>query len=227
VDVDLVRRDHDDPVRNELAAADLRITVKAADEAALRRLRPALVELALASYPGFYAAPADTQVYGVYWPALVPADLLVHEVRVGDEVRQVPAAVDAPPVEVDVPSRPPVDVPGGETRRVPLGLLYGARSGDKGGNANLGVWARSDAAFAWLEAFLTADRLQELLPETKELRVERHALPLIRSLNFVIHGLLGEGVASSTRSDPQAKALGEYLRAKHAEVPVALLDPDS
>jgi hypothetical protein len=101
--------------------------------------------------------------------------------------------------------------------------VAGARSGDKGGNANLGVWARSDEAFAWLSSWLTVDRLQQLMPETKELVVERYDFPRIRSLNFVIRGLLGEGVASSTRQDPQAKALGEYLRAKLADLPVALL----
>jgi hypothetical protein len=224
VDVDLVRRDQPDPSRNELAVADLRITLKAADESALKPVRAALVELALATYPGFYAAPADTQVYGVYWPALVPSDLLVQQVQVGDELREVPALVPTTStVAVDTSFAPLPAVPGGETRRVPLGVLVGARSGDKGGNANLGVWARSDEAFAWLSGFLTVEQVKELLPETKELQVERFDLPLIRSLNFVIHGLLGEGVASSTRSDPQAKALGEYLRAKHADVPAALL----
>jgi hypothetical protein len=84
---------------------------------------------------------------------------------------------------------------------------------------------RTDAAYAWLSAELTVDRLKQLLPETKELTVERYELPNLRALNFVVHGLLGEGVASSTRVDPQAKSLGEYLRAKHVDVPLSLLDP--
>jgi hypothetical protein len=224
VDVDLVRSDQEDPARNELAVADLRITLKAADEAALKPLRGALVELALATYPGFYAFPADSTVYGVYWPALVPSDQLVHEVTVNGEVTHVaPTLPSGSPAVVDVSPPPLAAAPGGETRRVPLGRLVGARSGDKGGNANLGVWARSDEAFAWLSSWLTVERLQQLMPETKELVVERHDLPRIRSLNFVVRGLLGEGVASSTRQDPQAKALGEYLRAKHADIPVVLL----
>ena len=101
--------------------------------------------------------------------------------------------------------------------------MAGARSGDKGGNANLGVWGRTAAGYRWLEAFLTVDRLRDLMPETAGLVVERHAFPNIAALNFVIHGLLGDGVASSTRLDPQAKTLGEYLRAKVVEVPVSLL----
>jgi hypothetical protein len=108
--------------------------------------------------------------------------------------------------------------------RAPLGTLVGARSGDKGGNANVGVWAETDAAYSWLSAGLTADKLQELLPETAGLRVDRHDLPNIRALNFVIHGLLGEGVASGTRQDPQAKGLGEWLRARHVNIPLALVE---
>jgi hypothetical protein len=102
--------------------------------------------------------------------------------------------------------------------------VVGARSGDKGGNANLGVFARTDEAWAWLDAFLTTERLRALLPETAGLVVERHRLPALRSLNFVIVGLLQEGVAASTRQDGQAKSLGEWLRARVVEVPTSLLD---
>jgi len=99
----------------------------------------------------------------------------------------------------------------------------GARSGDKGGNANLGVFARTDAAWAWLDQFLTTERLRQLLPETAPLTIDRFRLPAIRSLNFVVHGLLQEGVAASTRQDGQAKSLGEWLRARVVDVPEALL----
>jgi hypothetical protein len=100
----------------------------------------------------------------------------------------------------------------------------GTRSGDKGGNANLGVFARDAAAWAWLDGFLTTDRLRELLPEAADLEMDRHRLPNILSLNFVIHGLLQEGVAASTRQDGQAKSLGEWLRARVVDVPTGLLE---
>jgi hypothetical protein len=105
----------------------------------------------------------------------------------------------------------------------PLGRVVGARSGDKGGNANLGVFARSDDGWAWLDGFLTVDRLRALLPETADLEIDRHRLANLRALNFVIHGLLQEGVAASTRQDAQAKSLGEWLRARIVEVPASLL----
>ena len=221
--VELVRSDQGDPRSNETAVASLRVTLKDPDAAKLGKpLRAAVTELALASYPGFHGGPSTTTAYGVYWPTLVDSSSLVHEVDLDGEVTRVlPTAASGETADV-----PEVHVPSyasGEVVRGPIGRLVGARSGDKGGDANLGVWARTDDAFAWLHGFLTVERLQELLPETSALRVERFALPRLRALNFVVHGLLGEGVASSTRMDPQAKSLGEYLRAKHVDLPVALL----
>jgi hypothetical protein len=107
--------------------------------------------------------------------------------------------------------------------RAPLGRVAGVRSGDKGGNANLGVWARTGAAHEWLAGFLTTAKLKELLPETAPLPVRRYDLPNLRALNFVITGLLGEGAAASTRLDPQAKSLGEWLRARVVDIPAGLL----
>ena len=94
--------------------------------------------------------------------------------------------------------------------------MCGARSGDKGGNANVGVWTRSDDAYHWLAATLTVEAFASLVTEAAELEVLRYELPNLRALNFVVVGLLGDGVASSTRYDPQAKGLGEYLRSRLA-----------
>jgi hypothetical protein len=223
VEVDLVRSDDDDPARNELAVAQLRITLKTDDEAVLKPVRGALVELALATYPGFFAGPSEPQRYGVYWPALVPASEVSQVVHVGgEELPVAPATGSDAFADVAVPVVP--EWGGAETRRAPIGRVVGTRSGDKGGNANLGVWVRSEDEFAWLSGFLTVERLRQLMPETAGLEVERFDLPNLLALNFVVHGLLGEGVASSSRYDPQAKSLGEYLRAKHVDVPAALLD---
>ncbi|MFB7258592.1 acyclic terpene utilization AtuA family protein [Streptomyces nojiriensis] len=110
-----------------------------------------------------------------------------------------------------------------ETVRAPLGAVAGARSGDKGGDANVGVWVETDPAWQWLLHTLTAEVFQELLPETAQHTVTRHELPQLRALNFTVTGILGDGVASGHRFDPQAKALGEWLRARHLDIPVALL----
>jgi hypothetical protein len=219
-----------DPDTNERASARLHVTAKDRDERKVgRAFSSAVVELVLASYPGFYATspPGEASAYGVYWPALVPAGEVEHRAVLPDG-----RAVAVPPAEpkerfrVDAAAPALAAPPAGPTRRAPLGLAFGARSGDKGGNANLGVWARSDRAYAWLARFLTAERLKELLPETAGLTVRRFELPNLRSLNFVIVGLLGEGVASSLRADAQAKSLGEWLRARDVDLPEALVKGD-
>jgi hypothetical protein len=227
-DVQLIRTDRPDPPTNEEAQAFLRVTVKDPDASKVgRAFSNVVIEMALASYPGFYATspPAPESPYGVYWPTLVPRDV-IEEVVVAPDGRRIPVAqTKSVPLSVPV-SAPRVQrapIPTGATKRVPLGAIFGARSGDKGGNANVGVWAPSDAAYAWLERFLTAERFKELIAEARPLEVRRYELPNIRSLNFVVVGLLGEGVSSSVRTDPQAKSLGEYLRAKVVEVPAELV----
>ena len=223
----LVRLDRADAPTNEQAAALLRVHVRGEDPRVVgRTFSGAAVELALGSYPGFTltSQPGDATAYGVYWPALVDADEVEHVVVHADGRREVvphtPSGRPPRSSDVFVDETPWADV---ATERVPLGAVVGARSGDKGGNANVGFWARTDQAASWLLAFLTEERFRELLPEADGLRVDVHPLPNLRAVNVVVHGLLGEGVASSTRFDPQAKGLGEYLRSRHVDVPVALL----
>jgi len=224
----LVRTDKEDPATNEEATAFLKITLMDPDEQKVGRpVSNAMIELALASIPGFTSVgggPGGGRPFGVYEPACVPAASVPQEVVMrGGETWAVSSVIPDAPASVTPAPAPTAPAPDGPTRRAPLGVVVGARSGDKGGNANLGVFARSDAAWAWLDAFLTTGKLRELLPETAELAIDRHPLPAIRSLNFVVHGLLGEGVAASTRQDGQAKSLGEWLRARVVEIPVALL----
>jgi hypothetical protein len=228
VEVSLVRTDKPDPTTNEEASAELRITVKDREERKVgRAFSGRITEMSLSSYPGLYGAglTAGAQAFGIYWPAVVPASLVWQEVVV-DGMRTVVEPVLAPDPAVVAEVAPVVRTgtgPSGPAVRVPLGRAFGARSGDKGGNANLGVWARTDPAYGWLEGFLSVDRLRELLPETAPLPVRRYELPHLRALNFVIVGLLGEGVAASTRQDGQAKSLGEWLRARIVDLPRELL----
>ena len=229
----LVRSDKENPASNEQAVAYLTLIAKDPDERKVGRAFANVgIELALSSYPGMFGmgGPSGAQAYGVYWPALIPSSLVSHEVHLDGAVTSVDAAVAGAQVEAAKTDEPramtspkmcsPFDEP---TVQVALGRLVGARSGDKGGNANVGVWARSKRAYEWLDWFLTTERLQNLMPETAELTVRRYALPNISALNFVIEGLLGEGVASSVRLDPQAKSLGEYLRAKLVDIPQSLI----
>jgi hypothetical protein len=224
----LIRTDQPDPPTNEQAVAMLRITVKDPDaEKTGRAFANAMTELGLATIPGFFGiggGPAGGQPFGVYVPACIPAERVSQEVvLLGGDTHEVSSVVPSGEADVKPAPEPSAAAPGGPTRRVPLGTVFGARSGDKGGNANLGIFARSDAAWAWLDAFLTEERVRELLPEVAEMPIDRYRLPALRALNFVIHGLLEEGVAASTRQDAQAKSLGEWLRARHVDMPEALL----
>lgn len=227
----LVRTDKVDPATNEEAVATWRLSLKDPDERKVARaVADAVVELALATIPGFFipgAGPSPGAPFGVYRPALVARELVPEHVNFLDGRHfVVDSALPsvAPLVEAPGASAQSVARSFGPTTRAPLGLVVGTRSGDKGGNANLGVFARSDEAFAWLDQFLSVEQLRRLLPETERLGVERYRLPLLRSINFVIHDLLEEGVAASTRQDAQAKGLGEWLRSRYVEVPTALLD---
>ncbi|MCE0764702.1 DUF1446 domain-containing protein [Pseudonocardia kujensis] len=233
VDVRLLRFDTPDAPANERATAHLRITVKDPDPRKVgRAFSNATMELALGGYAGFHTTtpPTAESAYGVYRPAAVPREAVTHTVVLPGGERRV---VADPPVVAATANEPTAGSPaaesehrrpGGPTRSVPLGTVCGARSGDKGGDANIGVWARTDEGYAWLRGFLTVEKARELLgPEAADLPIEVHALPNLQALNIVVHGLLGEGVASSTRPDPQAKGLGEYLRSRVVEVPEALL----
>ena len=224
----LIRTDRPDPETNEQAVAIFYLGVKDADAKKVgRAFSNAMIETALASIPGFFGlsgGPGEGRPYGVYEPALVPAAAVPQEVvLLGGSVRGVDSVIPPAPFAALPAPEPTASAPGGPMRRAPLGAVFGTRSGDKGGNANLGIFARSDAAWAWLDAFLDADRLRSLLPEVAGLEIERYRLPALRSLNFVIQGLLEEGVAASTRQDPQAKGLGEWLRARVVEMPATLL----
>ncbi|MCX5606463.1 DUF1446 domain-containing protein [Streptomyces sp. NBC_00047] len=246
VDWTLARTDHEDAPTEETASALLRLVVRdPSPDRVGRELTSAAIELALASYPGFHVTtpPGQAQPYGVFTSALIPADEVPHTAVLPDGTRlPMPAAPHDPAPPGGPPGRSLGELeerglgrspsfgkgrvgesPAGPTTRAPLGAVAGARSGDKGGDANIGVWVESDAAWDWLHRTLTVETLQDLLPETAGLPVTRHALPNLRALNFTLTGILGDGVASGHRFDPQAKALGEWLRARHLDIPNHLL----
>ena len=269
VEWSLARTDHEDADTEEAASCRLRVSVRDEDPNRVGKAFTApLVELALASYPGFTltAPPAPATPYGVYRAAYVPRDAVNERVILEDStvvevpptvVPMHPTVVEVPPtvfpmqptvVEVPEPLGEGLETSGDgqephpvsrlaplapqppsgaslPTVRVPLGRIAHARSGDKGGDANVGVWARDGRAdrAEWLTELLTAERVKQLLPEARDLDVEVHRLANLGAVNIVLHGLLGEGVAASSRFDPQAKAVGEWLRSRHVDVPEELL----
>ncbi len=223
----LARTDHADADTEETASALLHCVVRDPDPANVgRRFSSAAVELALASYPGFHATapPGEGQVYGVFTPGYVPAAEVPHiAVRPDGSRADIAPATETRELAAVAEPTLPEPLPSGPTRRVALGTIAGARSGDKGGSANIGLWVRTEEQWRWLAHTLTVDALRELLPETADLAVTRHLLPNLRAMNFVVEDILGQGVAYQARFDPQAKGLGEWLRSRHLDIPEALL----
>ena len=230
IDIQLIRSDKEDPVANEEAHAALRLTVTSNDSRKLGRLFQAkITELGLANIPGNTSRGAtgnDGSPVLVYWPALIDSKHVSELVHLGANLIEVLPTqrldfnhvyYENAPVEID-------KIPISEVATIAFGRLFGTRSGDKGGCANCGVWARTDAAYSFLYYFLTVDQLKKLLPDMRKFDIERYELPNMRALNFYIHDVLGDGASSSHRIDRQAKSLGEYLRAKIIEVPQVLIE---
>ncbi len=221
----------------EGASALLRCTVKdASPDPVGRAFTAAAVELALGSYPGFTmtAPPGPPTPFGIYRPEYVDRSLVEHTVVHADGSVEV---VGSPPVSTmppatDIGARPSPYPARSDvlTRRLPLGTFVHARSGDKGGDANIGLWVAHDGRddlyadrVEWLSKVITPRRVRELVPEAADLDVEVFLLQNLGAVNVVIHGLLGDGVAASTRFDPQAKGLGEWIRSRHVSIEDALL----
>ncbi len=226
-----------DSETEEGASCLLRCVVKD-DNAAVagKSFTSAGVELALGSYPGFTmtAPPGPASPYGVYRPAYVDRSVVTHTVHLPDgstEIIADPPVAAQPLVQTKEDLTVAPDIAGvpetAITRRIPIGTFVHARSGDKGGDANVGLWVRAGEQQAeraqWLNHFISEDRVRELVPEAADLEIEVFALPNLFGVNILIHGLLGEGVAASTRFDPQAKGLGEWLRSRLVSVPEELL----
>jgi hypothetical protein len=226
VDESLIGQGSSDPRSNVEATSFWRIAVKSNDEEKVGRgFSDAGIGVLLGSIPGMFSLspPGPATPFARYWPTTVDRSVITQEIDLDGQITEVAETVPEPgspvsPAEVEVPP-----APSGSTRRVPLGRLVGARSGDKGGIGNVGVFAGSADAYAWLSEVLTVDCLRELMPDLAHLKIERFELPNLWSLNFLIHGLLGEGVSSSLRVDAQAKGLGEYLRACQIDIPESLL----
>jgi len=228
VSIQLHRTDKENPITNEEAMASLLVSVKSKDQNLVGRLFSAkIIELALANIPGFFAQggvkPSGPVI--VYWPSLVNSKHIKEKVHIdGKEIEVIPTSQ----LELDeiYYQKEPIKIKKikkEDEKQIYFGEIYGTRSGDKGGCANLGVWAKNSDSFAFLHNFLTVKKLKELLPDLNQFKVERFELANINSLNFYIHDILQDGISSNDKKDGQAKSLGEYLRAKKIKVPQSII----
>jgi hypothetical protein len=229
VSVNLYRTDKKNPDSNEEAMATLSISVKSRNPDLVGRLFSAkIIELSLANYPGFFSAGTGKKPGPVisYWPALIDSKHIKEYVHVDGKTLEIEPTSQLQ-FEENYYQKQPVTIepaPQGEMDEISFGRLFGARSGDKGGCANIGVWAKTDLSFSFLYNFLSVEKLKELMPDLNKFSIDRYELPNINSLNFYIHGILEDGVSSNNRMDGQAKSLGEYLRAKTISVPKIIIE---
>ena len=228
VSIQLHRTDKENPNSNEEAMASLLVSVKSKDQNLVGRLFSAkIIELALANIPGFFAQGGvkSSGPVIIYWPALVDSRHIKEKVHIdGEEIEVIPTSqleleeiyYQKEPIKIKKIKKE-------DEKEIYFGEIYGTRSGDKGGCANLGVWAKNANSFAFLHDFLTVKKLKELLPDLNQYKIERFELANINSLNFYIHDILQDGVSSNDKKDGQAKSLGEYLRAKKVKVPQSII----
>jgi hypothetical protein len=232
VAIDRIGQAQSDPGSQNAGTELLKITVQGTKEAAGRAFSSRIVELALSSYPGLYSLgpPQPGSAFGVYWPGLLDQAMLEHTVHHYDGTIETiaPGSPRETHGEVTPQAEPSLAQPvrarwSDELVDASFGEIVHARSGDKGGDANLGVWVRDREAWEWLKSTLTIEELRRLLPETRELAIDRYELPNLGAVNFLVRGLLGTGATSTLRLDSQAKALGEWLRARSIKVPRSLV----
>ena len=228
VSINLHRTNKENPNSNEEAMATLSISVKSMNPDLVGRIFSAkIIELSLANYPGFFSSGGGKKPGPVivYWPALVDSKFINEYVHIdGETIEIIPTSQMG--FEESFYQKNLVEIapaPEGKTDKGPLGSYFGARSGDKGGCANLGVWSKTDLSYSFLYNFLTVEKLKELLPDLNNYEIDRYDLPNIKSLNFYIHGILEDGVSSNNKKDGQAKSLGEYLRAKIVDLPISII----
>jgi Acyclic terpene utilisation family protein AtuA len=193
-----------------------------------------VVPRVLGSVPGItvladQGRPRASDVVG-YWPALIDRSSVPMRVLVGDDEGDVPhldltrARAAGPAFTPERHAARPSGRDGGSTVTVPLSRLCLARSGDKGDTCNVGVIARSDAIYGWIVEHLTAAFVKQRFAGVCKGEVERHEIPNLLALNFLLHESLGGGGTMSLILDAQGKTYAQYLLAAEVEVEAGLLD---
>ncbi len=226
VSIQLIRTDKKEPLTNEEAMAILKIDVKSSSPEKVGRIFSAkVIELALANYPGWTAQSEIKQAspFISYWPALVDSKNVKEKLHFNNESEVIEIekhqeqSINLEKINID-------EYVSKDIEKINFGRIFGTRSGDKGGCANLGVWAKDASSYSYLYHFLTVEQLKKLLPDLECFEIERYELPNIFALNFYVKGILENGVSSNNRKDGQAKSLGEYLGTKLIDCPKEFIE---
>ncbi|RDW62022.1 hypothetical protein BP6252_11455 [Coleophoma cylindrospora] len=227
--------------RSQLASTTYcRIFAEAKTAESLMGLLLSFSDISLQHFSGFHAAldmrTAIPKPFLAMYPALYPQDSLHESVTFLDGTGTLQRhTMDAghPPVYERLEQRENYDTASptpletfGPTQRLRLGTVALARSGDKGSNLNVGFFVQTPRAFAWLRTFLSSARMKQLMGEDwieEEYFLERVEFPGILAVHFVVYGILGRGVSSSSRLDALGKAFADFVRDRVVDVPVCLV----
>jgi hypothetical protein len=233
----------------------LRVFAETSDPQVNIGLASMLSEFAMQHYSGFHSTmdhrTAMPKPYLSYYPAIWPQSKLRTSVnlleggRNGDLRTNTHPTTPPPKFEAlakreSYETSNPVDVTSfGPTTQARLGDIALARSGDKGGNANIGFFIPTalpssypegsplyKESWDWLRSILTVGKLKEMFADSwdKSFFIERVEMPHIMAVHFVVYGVLGRGVSGSSRLDAFAKGMGDWLRDVVVDVPVKFLE---
>ncbi|KAI0427181.1 DUF1446 domain-containing protein [Xylaria sp. FL1042] len=217
----------------------LRIFAQSKDAGAVGQVVKAWVFNGMAHFAGFHCSldmrTAFPKPFLGYYPAIIPQTELEEAINILDDDLTKPPVriiVGAPRITENILPRENYDTKApvaitefGPTKSFPLGNIALGRSGDKGGNVNLGLFVQNPEQWGWFRSYMTRDRISELMG--KDWRdwytVERVEMPEIYAVHYVVYGPLGRGVSSSRLLDGLGKGFGEFIRAVHIPIPVRFL----
>lgn len=226
------------PFRNQNSATSaMRIFAQSKDRDLITKLdRSVNNHYSMQHFAGYSKLPESVSEYLAFYPSLIPQSFISEKcIILDDDLTTIEAGF--PPefketttrssYETDnILSQEELNTKFGPVIESTLESFIQARSGDKGGNVNVGFFVKEHDEYEWLKSFLTKDRLKHLIyDDWKDLFfIERVEFKEIKAVHFVVYGILGRGVSSSARVDNLGKAFGEYIRAQAAMVPQKFVD---
>ncbi|OJJ75559.1 hypothetical protein ASPBRDRAFT_51300 [Aspergillus brasiliensis CBS 101740] len=214
----------------------LRVFVTSRSQSAVLGVAKALKDISLKHFSGFHASldmrTAIPLPFLAYYPALIKQSEIHERINLIDtsnsinsyETGHPPQYQELAPRENYDPANPQVFTDA--TEKLRLGDIALGRSGDKGGNLNCGLFVTKPKHWSWLRSYMTKDRMIELIGKdwNDSFFIERVEFPNIMAVHFVIYGILGRGVSSSSRLDGFGKGFVDYIRDKVVDVPVEILE---
>ena len=234
LDFQVYAKPEDDPASQQQGTSYMRMFAQAKSQAVVGSFVSGFLRNIMQHYSGMHWSTDMRTLmpkqYLAYYPAILPQSELKEVAILLNKTGEIEQEIDAGHVSVTEPleKRANYDTPDlvdlskfGPTVHVPADIVVLGRSGDKGGNVNLGLFVHEADEYEWLRTYFTRGRLQTLIGNDwrKEYFIERIELPQIYAVHFVVYGILGRGVSSSVILDSLGKGFADYIRSKYIDIP--------